>query len=129
MRLRFGKNERLKSQKLLQAVFDNGAALTVYPLKLLYLTLPEADITHSQMGVMVGKKKFKRAVDRNRVKRMIREAYRLNKHFIFNNIEGKYAFLILYIGNDLPTLETVEKAMVSLIDKLIIVEKNEKADS
>lgn len=81
------------------------------------------------MGVMVGKKKFKRAVDRNRVKRMIREAYRLNKHFIFNNIEGKYAFLILYIGKDLPTLETVEKAMVSLIDKLIIVEKNEKADS
>jgi ribonuclease P protein component len=129
MSFKFEKNERLKSQKLLQSVFDNGAALTSYPLKMLYLALPDADITHSQLGVMVGKKKFKRAVDRNRVKRMIREAYRLNKPFIFNNIEGKYAFLILYIGNDLPTLETIEKAMVSLIDKLKTVEKNEKADS
>jgi len=129
MRLRFGKNERLKSQKLLQFVFDNGRAITAYPLKLIYLAVPDSDIAHSQMGVMVGKKKFKRAVARNRIKRTIREAYRLNKHLIFNNIEGKYAFLILYIGNDLPTFETVEIAMVSLFDKLITVEKNEKTDS
>jgi len=129
MLLKFGKSERLKSKKLFQSVFDNGKALTAYPLKVFYLPVSDADIPSTQVGVLVGKKKFKRAVSRNRIKRIIREAYRLNKHLIFNNIEGKYAFLFLYIGDNLPTSETVEKAMVSFINKLITVEKNEKADS
>ena len=129
MPLKFGKSERLKSKKLFQSVFDNGKVLTAYPLKVFYIPVLDAEIPRTQVGVLVGKKKFRRAVSRNRIKRKIREAYRLNKHLIFNNIEGKYAFLFLYIGDDLPTSETVEKAMVSLITKLITVEKNEKADS
>ncbi|NND15274.1 MAG: ribonuclease P protein component [Eudoraea sp.] len=129
MRMGFGKNERLKSQKVLQSVFDNGKALTSYPLKFIYLPLPACKDSQSQVAVMVGKKKFKHAVKRNQIKRKIREAYRLNKHLIFNNIEGNYAFLILYIGDDLPSYETIESSVVSLINKFITVEKNENADS
>ncbi|MBT8236099.1 MAG: ribonuclease P protein component [Bacteroidia bacterium] len=129
MCFKFTKNERLKSKKLFQSVFDNGKVITAYPLKISYLPISDTSIHKSQISVLVGKKKFKSAVRRNRVKRIIREAYRLNKHLIFNNIEGKYAFLILYIGDDLPTVETVEKAMVSLFNNLITVEKDEKADS
>ena len=129
MRLKFSKNERLKNKRLFQSVFDNGKVLKAYPLKIFYLPVSDAGIHQAQIGVLVGKKKFKSAVSRNRIKRIIREAYRRNKHLIFNNIEGKYAFLFLYIGDDLPISESIEKAMVAFINKLITVENDEKADS
>ena len=61
-----------------------------------------------KVGVSVSKRNFKKAVDRNKIKRLLREAYRLNKDSFFNNFSTQYAFMILYIGNEKPVFKTLE---------------------
>lgn len=70
-------------------------------------------------GVAVPKKNFKSAVKRNRIKRLLRESYRLNKHLVFNNSEGNFAFLILYLGKEMPNYLGVEKEMQIILKKFL----------
>ena len=75
-----------------------------------------------QFTVSVSKRKFKRAVDRNRVKRQIREAYRLHKTPLFEKLkqsEKKYAWMVIFSGSELPDYQEVEKAMKKLISKFV----------
>lgn len=114
----FPKAEKLKSKKLIEKLFVEGKNVTNFPLKLIYVPNELETTIPIKTGVTVPKRKFKKAVDRNRIKRLLREAYRLNKHIIFNNIEGKYALLILYLGNEMPNYGRIEKSMVSALTKL-----------
>jgi len=68
-------------------------------------------------GVSVSKRHFKTAVERNRIKRLMREVYRLNKPLYFNNFSAQCAFMILYIGNEKPKFEQIETKMKQLFDK------------
>ncbi len=79
-------------------------------------------------GVAVPKKNFKSAVKRNRIKRLLRETYRLNKHLVFNNSEGNFTFLILYLGKDMPTYKQVEKGMLAILQKFLNKIDNAKVD-
>lgn len=112
----FGKKEKLKSNKLISQLFLEGKSLSVYPLKLIYL---KTDIKEAQIktAVTVPKKIFKRAVHRNKIKRLLRESYRLNKAIIFNNTEDKFAFLFLYLGKEMPAFVHVESKMKLLLQK------------
>ncbi|MBT8260526.1 MAG: ribonuclease P protein component, partial [Bacteroidia bacterium] len=68
-------------------------------------------------AVSVGKKQHKKAVDRNSIKRLIREVFRLNKPFYFNNLKTQYALMILYIGTEIPVFSSLNNSMKGLLEK------------
>lgn len=113
----YGNKEKLKSKKLIDQLFTEGKSVSAYPLRLVYLGTTFKEDIIAKTGVSVSKRNFKTAVDRNRIKRLLREAYRLNKSIFFNNLTTQHAFMILYIGKDKPTLDFVETKMKILFEK------------
>ena len=124
MSAKFPKKERLKSKKIIDRLFLEGNTLMRFPLKLIYLKTPLSANTKVQVAVAVPKRSFGKAVTRNRIKRLMRESYRLNKAPVFNNLEGSFAFLFLYIGKEMPTFKEVERSMLALF-KQFILHKND----
>lgn len=128
------KSERLTSQLIIEKLFAGGnASMAAFPLRIVYMTMRKdgkngndgSDENGGKNGNQVGeplvsilvsvpKKRFRHAVDRNRMKRLIREAYRLNKHILWNSLEGKDYRLVLAfvcITDTLPTFYAVNKSM------------------
>lgn len=120
----FSKKEKLKSKKLIDQLFNEGKSVSVFPFRMVYLQASFKNNINAQVGVSVSKRHFKKAVDRNRIKRLLRETYRLNKTSFFNNITTQYALMILYIGNEKPEFEEVEKKMKLLFKKLLAPKTN-----
>lgn len=98
-------------------MFVEGRSISAFPLRLVYLKTHFNDGVTIKTGVSVSKRHFKSAIDRNRIKRLMREAYRLNKPIYFNNFSTQCAFMILYIGNEKPTLKQIEAKMNLLFEK------------
>lgn len=119
MKLSFKKREKLKSEKLITLLFTEGESVLVYPLRMVYLQTTFEDHEKVKAGVSVSKRHFKNAVDRNRIKRLMREAYRLQKGSFFNNLSGSYALMILYIGKDGTDFETMSLKMKQVFDKFL----------
>lgn len=117
MSFTYNKKEKLKSKKLIDQLFTEGQSVSAYPLRLVYLATDFEDDVIAKTGVSVSKRNFKTAVDRNRIKRLLREAYRLNKATFFNNLTAQHAFMVLYIGKEKPTYTQVETKMKTLFDK------------
>lgn len=116
---RFGRHERLKSRKAIQRVFTEGHQFSHFPFRVFYIF--ENDQHHLQAGVGVSNRLFRRAVDRNRIKRHMREAYRLQKHELDHYLQksGKrISVFILYIGKELPTHVDVYTKFTGIITRL-----------
>ncbi len=114
----YPKKEKLKSKKLIDQLFTEGQSVSAFPLRLVFMhTKFEEEGIIAKTGVSVSKRNFKTAVERNRIKRLLREAYRLNKAGFFNNLTTQHAFMILYIGKDKPTFAQVETRMKVLFEK------------
>ena len=113
----YSNKEKLKSKKLIEKMFVEGRSISAFPLRLVYLKTHFNDGVTIKTGVSVSKRHFKSAIDRNRIKRLMREAYRLNKPIYFNNFSTQCAFMILYIGNEKPTLKQIEAKMNLLFEK------------
>ena len=120
MRFSFGKKDKLKSKKLIEKLFSEGKSVSSYPLRLVYLEAHFEEDILSKTGVSVSKRHFKKAVDRNRIKRLMRESFRLNRARYFNNISTQYAFMILYIGNEKPDSKLMNTAMDNLFSKFTL---------
>ena len=123
MKFTYNKAEKLKSNKLIDALFVHGKSISVYPLRLVFLESTFSEPVKLKTGVSVSKRNFKKAVDRIKIKRLMREAYRLNKLELFNNITTQYAFIILYIGNEKKTYHKIETAINQIFYKFISSEK------
>lgn len=119
MKFTFNKKEKLKSEKLIAQLFAEGHTVAVYPLRLVYLNTIFDDGIKIKAGVSVSKRHFKKAVDRNRIKRLMREAYRLQKGTYFNNFSASYAFMILYIGKDGTDFDALNLTMTQLFEKFL----------
>lgn len=113
----YSKKEKLKSKKLIDQLFNEGQSVSAFPLRLVYLQTNFDDGAIVKTGVSVSKRNFKNAVDRNRIKRLLRESYRINKASYFNNLTTPYAFMVLYIGSDKPALKEIETRMKLLFEK------------
>jgi ribonuclease P protein component len=119
MNYTFNKKEKLKSQKLIEQLFAQGQSVVAHPLRMVYIKAEFDEAIKIKAGVSVSKRHFKKAVDRNRIKRLMREAYRLQKAAYINNISEQYALMILYIGKEKSDFETISKKMTQLMDKFI----------
>jgi ribonuclease P protein component len=117
MELNFPRKEKLKSKKLIERLFAEGKGVSNYPIKLIYLKTELPFDVPFQTGVTVPKRNFKSAVHRNRIKRLMRESYRLNKALIFNNSEGDFAFLFVYLGKEMPDYSLVEENLIAALHK------------
>jgi ribonuclease P protein component len=119
-RFGFGKKEKLKSRKQIEELFLNGKSFSVFPLRATYQFLPSNEPL-IQVGVTAGKKYFKRAVDRNRIKRLIREAYRLQKNNLMELLKQKqlngYIFFV-YTDKTVTSFSTIKEAMNKCLKRL-----------
>ena len=87
--LGLGKRDRLKSRREIDTLFEKGKNFTVFPLRVIYRFEPSQNLPTLQAGVTTSKRHFKKAVDRNRVKRLLREAYRLQKNLLKEELEAR----------------------------------------
>ena len=115
MNFTYNKSEKLKSKKTIERLFVEGKVISAYPLRLVYL---KTDEPH-KIGVSVSKRNFKKAVDRIRIKRLLREGYRLNKNELKNNTTTSYAFMILYLSKDMPDFELIQTKTRVLFSKFL----------
>lgn len=120
MKYTFKAYERLKSRKTIQSLFTSGSVIKSYPFKLVYTPIEnQAENPNIEMGVSVSKRLFKHAVDRNRHKRLIREAYRLQKPTLYESLDKSYAIMIIYISKNPLCFEDSQKTMKKILDKFI----------
>jgi len=121
------KNERLKSRKQISTLFSENQHVFSYPFKCITAHIDPTDQAPAKLLISVSKRTFKRAVDRNHMKRLIREAYRKNKEIIYNEIDTTQSQVllgILFVGKEVMQYHEVEKSMIKALHKLRKVLKN-----
>lgn len=119
----FKKEERLCSKRSIDDLFHNGSSFVVYPFRVVYLSQPASPEQQfpAQVITSVPKKRFKKAVDRNRIKRLTRESYRLEKDKLYSFLQDHSLNLLLaiqYVSNEKLPMETLQGKLGQLIGKL-----------
>ncbi len=122
-RFGFNKSERLKSRKQIDELFATGKSFAAFPLRVSYQAFAAKPGAAAivQAGVTASKRSFRRAVDRNRIKRLLREAYRLNKEELLKAVEEKNlnaTVFFLYTDKTIASFSVIEAAMKTCLQKL-----------
>ncbi|MCX2763192.1 ribonuclease P protein component [Aquimarina muelleri] len=121
MKATFNKTERLKSKKEIDILFSDGKSISKYPIRLVYKKLDFKENTPIKAGVSVSKRNFKKAVDRNFIKRLMRESYRKNKYIVANTTH-QFAFMFLYLGKEIPEYSLIESKIEGVLQKFVTKE-------
>ena len=119
-RFLFPKQERLCSRKTIETIFESGKAINESPLRFLWVEASAEEKILLKIAISVPKRIFKRAVDRNKIKRQIREAYRLNKYKVLTMIENsgrKFSGIIIYTGREHLTRQEMEAKIIVTLQR------------
>jgi len=115
------KAERLKRRKIIEQLFSEGRAVTAFPIRVQYKMVDQLT-TPLQAGFSASSRNFKKAVDRNRIKRLMREAYRLQKNPLQEALQTKQqrlALFLIYTGRELPEYALVYEKVEVVLKKLL----------
>jgi len=126
-RKRLSKSERLSSRKQIQYLFEKGKTKSYSSFIVKYIRLPDDQQETHQVLITVSKRNFKKAVDRNKIKRQLREAYRINKQQI-NKLPNKYAIAYIYTLKKIVPFKELEKELIKSLSRLNseLARENEK---
>lgn len=120
----FGKHERLCSAAAINELFKSGRQNFKHPVKLLWINIPSKEAGVSIL-ISVSKRNFKRAVDRNKIKRLLRESYRKNKAIIeHQGITGRLLLGLIYVGKEIPRYSILEPIIIELLHRLKVDYEN-----
>lgn len=118
----FRKEERLKSRKIIKSLFESGKIIHQYPFKVLYIIEKAHDNKYpAQIGISVSKRNFKKATERNYIKRKIRESYRQNKHSLYELLkicDQKLYFFVIYTTKNNLNFSELDIEFNALIQKI-----------
>ncbi len=119
----FKKEERITGDKRIEALFVSGESFVVYPLRIVYSEKNSHSSAMPKVLISIPKKRIKFAVKRNRLKRLVRESYRINKHILDDVLKVNYRHLeiaFVYVKDELTDYDKVDKA----VKKALIEIKN-----
>lgn len=115
---KFTKAERLSSKKEITALFNEGKSFAISHIRVVYRFLPKQEERPNAILVSVPKKYFKHAVDRNLLKRRIREAYRLNKELL-QSMPARVEFMLLYQKRRIATFAEIEEIVKKALERIL----------
>ena len=119
MNFNYPKNEKLKSKITIGLLFSEGKSVSKYPLRLVYHSGALGNEQQLKVGVSVSKKYFKKAVDRNYFKRVLRETYRLNQHLLKDHLQQPYALMLFYQSKDRLSYDEINTKTIQLFEKFL----------
>lgn len=111
----FGKDEKLKGKIMISRLFREGRSFSEFPIRVIFIT-PGNSLVNNKAGFSVPKRNFKNSVDRNQLKRLMREGYRKNKYLI--NKESKFAMMFIFTGKKKEDYHRIFSIMQVLLKKL-----------
>ena len=121
MQFKFRKDEKLKSEKLIQELFDKGSSFYFFPFKVMVMANPDKTASNHQVLFTISKKNFKKAVDRNQIRRRVRESYRLNKNLLPDSPLLLIAYI--YTAKEILTFAQIQERLVKTLKRFEHVEK------
>ena len=117
----FTKDERLRSKILIKKLFEEGEKRNYYPFRIIVLKFPIPSEYPVQLLISVPKSLYRKAVDRNRIKRLIRESYRKNKYILYESLEERHEQMLVciqYTPKEILSYQLIQEKIIILLQRL-----------